>query len=260
MWIYKTAEMSNMKYDETIAKLTGQHKSVHEILYQLHQSNFAIFQIIGDRGSGKRTLCDKVAELWQAQTQGIVIKLMPPLQGILDDYSIFKNFVVQENAQTKRFINIFQETLKDIPYIGNSFSAIVREIISFQDNKEKMEGTLSENEQYVISKIKKICQKRKLLLICSELDEWDLKSKNLILNLMKHEILLGEEATYFIATTKVSNNLELVNAEKKYLHNITGEHISETVYFFNPKLQLDKKTIADFEDLTRREQEISYPL
>lgn len=248
--------MLNMKYNETIAKLTGQDKSVHEILYQLHQSDSAIFQIIGERGSGKRTLCDRVAELWQAQTQGIVIKLIPPLQSIPDDYSIFKNFVVQENAQTKRFINIFQETLKEIPYIGNSFSAIVREIISFQHNKEKMEGTLSENEQYVISKIKKICQKRKLLLICSELDEWDLKSKNLILNLMEHEILLGGEATYFIATTKVSNNFELVNAEKKYLHNITDEHISETVHFFNPKLQLDKKTIAEFGDLTNGNLEL----
>ena len=209
-----------MKYNETIAKLTGQDKCVHEILYQLHQSDSAVFQIMGERGSGKRTLCDRVSELWQEQTQGIVIKLMPPLQSIPDDYSIFKNFVVQENDQTKRFINIFQETLKEIPYIGNSFSAIVREIISSQHNKEKMEGTLSENGQYVISKIKNICQKRKLLLICLELDEWDLKSKNLILNLMEHQILLEGEATYFIATTKVSNKFELVNAKKKYLHNI----------------------------------------
>lgn len=245
-----------MEYNEKIAKLTGQDKSVHEILYKMNQSAFAIFQILGERGSGKRTLCDRVAELWQTQTQGIVIKLMPPLQSIPDDYSIFKNFVVQENAQTKRFINIFQETLKEIPYIGNSLSAIAKEIISFQYNKEKMEGTLSENEQYVISKIKKIYQKRKLLLICLELDEWDLKSKSLILNLMEQKMLLRDEATYFIATTKVSNNFKLVNAEKKYLYNIESEHISETIHIFNPKLQLDKKTLAEFWDLTNGNLEL----
>ena len=244
-----------MEYNETIAKLTGQDKNAHEVLYQMNQSTSAIFQIIGECGSGKRTLADRIAELWQEQTQGIVIKLMPPLQSIPDDYSVFKNFIVQENMHAKRYINIFQESLKDIPYIGNSVSAMVKEIISFQHDKEKMQGTLSENEQYVISRIKKHCQKRKLLLVCSELDEWDLKSKNLICNIMGYK-LLGGEATYFIATTKASNDFELVNATKKYLHSIACDRISEAVHFFAPQLQLDKKTIVEFDALTNGNLEL----
>ena len=104
-----------MEYDDAIAKKIGQDKIVHEILYKVNQSDFAIFQIVGEHGSGKKTLCDKFAELWQQQTQGIVIKLMSSLQSIPDDYSIFKNFLIQESAKTKRFINVFQEMLNELP-------------------------------------------------------------------------------------------------------------------------------------------------
>ena len=37
-----------MEYNETIAKLTGQDKNAHEVLYQMNQSTSAIFQIIGE--------------------------------------------------------------------------------------------------------------------------------------------------------------------------------------------------------------------
>lgn len=248
--------MLYMEYDDAIAKKIGQDKIVHEILYKVNQSDFAIFQIVGEHGSGKKTLCDKFAELWQQQTQGIVIKLMSSLQSIPDDYSIFKNFLIQESAKTKRFINVFQEILKDIPHIGNSFSAIIKEIVSFQYDKEKMDGTLSENEQYIISTIKKLSYKRKLLLICSELDEWDLKSKKLILSLMNHKVLLGEYATYYIVTTKTTESLEFTNAYKNILQKIGNDDIPEIVQSFNPRLQLGRTEIEEFGDLTNGNLEL----
>lgn len=246
-----------MEYSKDVAQLINQEKSRHEIMYKMSHNNFAIFQIIGEYGSGKQTLCAKVAEEWQGQHNGVVIKLLPSSQNGIDDYAVFKKLILHENVGKTRFENIFQESVRGIPYVGDSLSVIIKEILEIQHDKEKFEGTLSENEHYIISKIKQLSKHHSILFICIDFDEWDLKSQKLMLRLMEYNIPLNDKETYFLITnTTPISSLKNIITDNKYLQRVPIETISDVIYYFNPNLQLDKSAINDIYDLTNGNLEL----
>ena len=123
-----------MEYNEKIAKIIGQDAINHDILYDMHNSDYAIYKIIGDAGTGKRALCEHIADSWIAQTKGHAFYLHASYRQIPEDYSTFKNLITRSKSE-KIFFNIFTATLKDIPYLGNSLSTIATEVIETADKK-----------------------------------------------------------------------------------------------------------------------------
>lgn len=241
-----------MTYDTTIAKITGQDKILQETLYKTHQEKSAIFHVKGEKGSGKKTLCRKIAEEWQKQSEGVVLELSPSEQTLSEEYSVFKNFVTVESSKQKQIINVFQEITKEIPHIGNSLSLIVKELLSVEERKEQFHDTISEIENFIISKVKQISRNKNVLLLCLDYNNWDIKSKQLICTLMRNNILVNCKNVYYIisSSAETDEGLTELDVDNKYIKNVECEQLEKIIQIFNPKLELSKDDVSDIYDLT----------
>lgn len=239
-----------MEYNEKIAKIIGQDAINHDILYDMHNSDYAIYKIIGDAGTGKRTLCEHIADSWIAQTKGHAFYLHASYRQIPEDYSTFKNLITRSKSE-KIFFNIFTATLKDIPYLGNSLSTIATEVIESADKKNKLKE-YTENEQYIFSAIKKISRNTDVLFICFDYELWDLKSQHVLSNLLKYiKSNSGSKKAFFIFSSENKEGFLFdTKMQKRYLNKIQKDDLEEIAKQFNSDIFLNRTQIEQLFELT----------
>ena len=179
-------DTQSIKYNEQISVITGQSRIKQEILYTINNEKNAVFQIIGSAGTGKTTLSEVIARDFISQYNGNVFYLNPVYQEIPEDYSTFKALLHQNNQNKKILLNIFKESIKDIPYVGNSLSAITSQIISPQIINEEFGTTFAESEEYIISVLLKYQKNTDILYICNSYELWDFRSQQLLLHMIEH--------------------------------------------------------------------------
>lgn len=241
----------NVEYNKIIADLTGQSKTEHDILYALHQERFLIFEVIGERGSGKKTLSNHIAEMWNKQYNGVVYYLNASYQQTPEDYSTFKNLKIQNTNTKSAVLNIFCESLKDIPCVGNSLSSMASEIFKGTIDENNQSNSFTQNEKYIFSKLHKHAHGNPILFICNEFELWDLKSQQALSTLMKYEKNNINNKVFFILNTvSLIKGLKGINVQKKFLNNITLEYLSEIVNQINADIELNIKQMELLTELT----------
>lgn len=246
-----------MEYNTTIANLSGQESIKQKILDIISQKDYFIFEIIGNYGTGKQTLCEKIAKIWTSEKKGTILYLKSSYQEMPEDYSTFKTLIMQSSNNEKKLLNIFQETLKDIPGVGNSLSSIVAEIIANKNQNEELSKTYTQNECYIFQKIKKLSQGKNILFICEDFESWDLKSQQVLSNLLEYEKAnIGGKIFYILNTTHKIEGLMGPDIEKVYLNEIKPEFIGEVAKQFNPQIQLNSTQIENMYELTRGNLEL----
>lgn len=240
-----------MEYNKRIAELIGQSKIEHEILYALKQEKFFVFEVIGERGAGKKTLSNHIAELWSKQSNGTVYYLGASYQKIPEDYSTFKNLKMQNRNTKTAVLNIFCESLKDVPYIGNSLSSMASEIIKGTSDENNQHNFFTYNENYIFSKLHKHAHGTPILFVCNDFELWDLKSQQALSALMKYEKDNIENKAFFILNAVSSlNGLDGSNVHKRFLDKVPIEYIAEVVNQINADISLNSKQLESLTEMT----------
>lgn len=239
-----------MEYNEKIAKITGQDLINHNILYDMNNTNYAIYKIIGEAGTGKRTLCEHIVKSWLSQSKGEVFYFFASYHQTPEDYSTFKHLITR-SKKGKKILNLFKVALKDVPYLGNSLSAIASEIIENIDKKGNSKD-YTENEDFIFSAIKKLSHNKDVLFLCFDYELWDLKSQHILYNLLKYiKHNLGQKKSHFIFITEHKHGTLLnTKMQKEYLNKIQKEDIPEVIQQFNSSMTLNKNQINQLFELT----------
>lgn len=246
-----------MAYNKKIAVITGQDSICHEVLYDIRNTEYGIYKIIGQIGTGKRTLCDFIADSWVSQTKGIAFYLTASYRQTPEDYSTFKNLIVR-NSNEKKLFNIFTDALKDIPYLGNSLSAVAKEVVSTLDQKANLGGEYAENKKYIFSALKKRAQNKDTLFLCFDYELWDLKSKHVLSDFLEYAKCNFSETKVHFIFSSVQNEVSIFDSilQKKYLNKIKKEDIVEIAKQFNANISLNADQIEQIYELTEGNLEL----
>lgn len=245
-----------MEYNNKIAKIVGQDSIQHSILYDMNNTQYAIYKIIGDAGTGKRTLCDHIANLWMSQANRNTYYLHASYRQTPDDYSTFKNLIVRSEKEKKLF-NIFTTALKDVPYLGNTLSAIATEVIKSTDKREHL-NEYAEIEQYIFSTLKRLSQNKDILFLCFDYELWDLKSQHVLSKFWEYaKYNLGQNSFFLIFVSEhQEENLFDAKIQKEYLRKISKPELLEVAKEFNPTISLDNNQIDQLFELTEGNLEL----
>ena len=239
-----------MEYNNTIAAITGQDSISHEILYDIYNTKYGIYKIIGNIGTGKRTLCEFIVNTWESQYKGNAFYLTASYQQKPEDYSTFKNLIVR-NDRGKGLINIFTDALNDIPYVGNSLSAIAKEVIATSDRNANLGGEYTENRKYVFSALKKRIHNQDALFVCFDYELWDLKSKHVLSDFLEYAKYNFKKKIHFIFITIHNEKSSFdSNLQKKFLNKIQREDLDEITKQFNANISLNTDQIEQIYELT----------
>lgn len=241
-----------MKYNEIIGRTIGQDRIKQEILYEMRQQKYAVFEIIGSAGSGKKTTSEIIARDFVMQYNGNVFYLNPVYQEITEDYSIFKALLYQTGHNKKVLLDIFRNSLKDVPCIGNSLSTITSELVSSLSSKRDFSKDGPEIEEYIISELQKFHKGADILYICNSFELWDLKSQQLL----SHLIMFSKndshaKKVYFVINTCTQSlGLKGSDIKYKYLKKIGNDSLSEVINQFRPEIHLNSGQIDQIAELT----------
>lgn len=239
-------------YNDQIGVITGQSKIKQEILYTIRNEKYSVFQIIGSSGTGKTTISEIIAKEFILQNNGNVFYLNPVYHEIPEDYSTFKALLHQNNQNKKMLLNIFKDSIKEIPHVGNSLSAITTQIISTKLIKEDFGDTFAESEQFIISALQKYQKDADILYICNSYELWDFRSQQLLLHLIEYmENIEAKNRICFIinSSTKLTR-LKKTKIIYKYLNKIEMDSLAEVVSQFNPRLHLNSVQVNQINSLT----------
>lgn len=240
-----------MEYNERIAELIGQSKIEQEILYALHQERFFVFEVIGERGTGKKTLSNHIAELWSKQSNGTVYYLDASYQKMPEDYSTFKNLKIKNKNIKTNVLNIFFESLKDVPYIGNSLSSMVSEIVKETIDDNNQRNFFTQNESYIFSKLHKHAHDTPILFVCNDFELWDLKSQQILSALMEYEKDNIKNKAFFILNAVSSlNGLDGAHVHKRFLNKASIEYIAEIANQINKDISLNSRQLESLTEMT----------
>ena len=245
-----------MEYNNKIAKIVGQDSIQHSILYDMNNKQYAIYKIIGDAGTGKRTLCEHIANLWMSQANRNTYYLNASYHQTPDDYSTFKNLIARSEKEKKLF-NIFTTALNDVPYFGNTLSAIATEVIKSTDKREHL-NEYAEIEQYIFSTIKRLSQNKDILFLCFDYELWDLKSQHVLSKFWEYaKYNLGQNRFFLIFVSEYQEeNLFDAKIQKEYLRKISKPDLSEVAKEFNSTISLDNNQIDQLFELTEGNLEL----
>ena len=245
-------ETKSMKYNEIIGKTIGQDRIKHEILCDMHQQKYAVFEIIGSTGSGKRTTSEIIARDFVTQYNGNVFYLNPVYQEITEDYSIFKALLYQNGHNKKVLLDIFKNSLKDVPCIGNTLSYITSELVNSLSINRDFSKNGAESEEYIISELQKYHKGADILYICNGFELWDLKSQQLLLNIIRSSKDNSHKRRlyYVINICTQSSGLKGSDIKYKYLQKIEKDSLSEVIYQFRPEIHLNSEQIDQIDELT----------
>ncbi len=248
-----------MKYIDTIGKLTNQSNTKQSILHIISRLDFAVFEITGSQGAGKKLISENIAESWIAQTKGEVIFLNPPCKIPAEEYSVFQSSFLQNNINGKLFTNIILESLKDIPHVGNSISAIVNELIKIE-NENILWQSLARIEKIIILKIKKLVDQKPVLFVCNDFENWDFDSGNFLIHIIKEQRQhpLFSKAFFIINNIHHIVSLEQLITERFFISAVTAEDLSLIIQEMNPRLTLSKEQENKLFTLTKGNLKLIY--
>lgn len=245
-----------MEYNKVIAKLTGQDAIKQKILYSMNNQKYGIYKIIGNKGTGKRTLCEKIADAWVSQIHGKVFYFNAVYQEIIEDYSTFKNFIYR-NSKEQKLLDIFNEVLKDVPYIGNSLSAVSKEISSVLEQQKHLGENYTQNEQYIFSVIKRLSCNSNILFLCFDFELWDLQSQQVLLSFVKLiQNSYDKKAFFIFSSSQKEGDLSNSTVKNLYLNEISEDDIAEVIKQFNPQICLSSERQKHIYDLTNGNLEL----
>lgn len=241
-----------MEYNDVIARFTNQEKIYQEIQYTIHRENYAVFELIGESGTGKKTLSEVIAKEWIHQYKGKVFYLNATYQENPEDYSTFKALICKNNSNQRSFLNIFKESVKDIPFVGNSLSAITSEIIDNKFQEEDIINTFTQREQYIILKLHEHCSNSNVLYICNDIESWDLKSKHVLSTFIKYEKEnhIDNKIFFIINTVHKLSILSGNTIIQKYLHKIKFDSLSQVISQFGTDVCLNNEQLEKIYELT----------
>lgn len=229
-----------MQYNERIGEATNQAVTKQEILYSMANSDFSAFMIIGPDGSGKKTITEKITDSWYRQTQGEVICLNAPYKIPAEEFSVFQNIQLQTSLGKEKIMNVFLETLKDIPHVGNSFSAIVSELIKYVNNRTNVWDNFSYIEQLILTKLKKHIGNKPVIFVANNFELWDSGSQNLLYQIIQkqHNYKTFIKAYFIINTSSKTILFNGLISKTYYIYNIKMEDLNIIVNEINPKINL----------------------
>lgn len=226
-------------YNEQIAKLTNQDLIKQEISYRLNEKNNFVYEIIGENGCGKTTLINSIKSTWLHTKNGIVLALHASNHVTSNSYDVFNNLIMEKDQKKQILKNILIASLKDIPNINNSLSSIATELIDYYDQK-KEDFIDDEKEILFLKKIESYINGKEVLFLCYDFELWDLKSRNLLINIITCRKL--EELTtnfyFIIESTRQYLNNSIPIHKCFLLKNISIENIGEIISIFNPNINL----------------------
>lgn len=245
-------EKLSIEYNVQIGEITGQDKIKQEILYSIHNEKYVVFHIVGKEGTGKTTISEVIATEFITQYKGNVFYLNPAYQKIPEDYSTFKSLLHKNSENKNVLFNIFKESIKDIPYVGNTLSEITSQIISSKITKEDNEQKLEESEQFIISALQKYQKKADTLYICNSPELWDFRSKQLFFHLIEaiENLEAMNKVCYIIISSDKLLGLKKSQIIYKHLHKIEKESLPEIVRQFNSELNMNQGQIEKIHSLT----------
>lgn len=245
-----------MEYNNIIAKIVGQDTISHSILYDMRNTKYAIYKIVGEAGTGKRTLCEYIANSWMSQTNGNTYYLHASYRQTPEDYSTFKHLIARSEKE-KKLLNIFTAALKDVPYLGNSLSAIATEVIKSTDKRDSL-NEYAEIEQYISITIKKLSQNKDILFLCFDYELWDLKSQHVLSKLLEYmKYNWGQNKFFLIFVSEHQEEaFSDTKIQEKHLRKIKKEDLSEVAKQFNPAISLENGQIDQLYELTEGNLEL----
>ncbi len=147
---------------------------------------------------------------------------------------------------------LFTDVLNDVPYVGNSLSAVAKGVIATLDQNANLGGEYTENRNYILSTLKKRVHGRDALFLCFDYESWDLKSKRILsdfLEIAKYDF--SKKKVHFIFTTVQNEKSSFdPNIQRKFLNKIEKEDLGEIVKQFNVNISLNAEQIEQIYELT----------
>lgn len=236
-------------FNEDIAAMNGQSSIKHQIIYQMYNCSYSIFEIIGEHGCGKHTLSNQIAQEWEKQSKCKIVKLRAIEKNPISDYDVFSECLSNATINSGNIIRIFTESLKDIPYIGNTASVLANTIIKTTD---KHFHTVSDEELFYYQRFQYLIKKGNILFICDDFNKWDIKSQILftkivfeISNAITHSgvfVLITSNIRYF-----TNNQLKTSTFQ---IRLISENDFSSVIKILFPKACMSEETLNAYYKLT----------
>lgn len=226
-------------YNDVIAKLTGQDLVKQEIIYRLHENINFIYEIIGETGCGKTTLINNIKNTWKDTSKGVVLSLFAPDNIPANNYDVFKKLIIEREQNIEAIKNILVESIKNIPYVGNSLSSITTELFGSQ-NKKMFSGDNEAKEEIFLKKIHSYISGKDVLFLCYDFEKWDFKSRNLLSNIISQNKInkVSRNIYFLIESTENVFNGNIREHKVFSLKNIELDSVDEVIRIFNPEINL----------------------
>lgn len=166
----------------TIANVTGQAPLIAEIDELLWTFDRPAVRLQGPSGSGKTWVAREVAGSWEA-AGGLV--LFATGDELCSGRSHFPLYLAvsssTERAQSRAATNLALEPLNAIPYAGKSIRALLHQIFERKDvAAEARTPFLRQDDREILMRIQKAAARRRVLLVCDNLQWWDEASLQLL--------------------------------------------------------------------------------
>lgn len=219
-----------------ISDLTGQKLILATLLSDAAPQHRLL--VCGEPGSGKKTLSKHAAEKWGKLEDATVLTLSNLSRKRELEYAPFYSAVDSFPGEKKGALdNILREASKDVPFIGNTLSAIVDFILKKHKSYACKTFPLSAEEQVICKLIeKKLKGKTKVLLICENVDTWEPEAQNLLGAIINGQVKMDNVNTFSFLITCDSTSFpaQIVNpCSIYYLRPIPRDSVKAVLQAFN---------------------------
>ncbi len=173
---------------DKISKFNGELEIIKDII-KAELTDNKVFEIYGDKGHGKTHFINELKKELKSK-ESIVLNLC--LNPILSEkeYGVFLNTIYKhlqyENDLNFDLIKFLKPAALDIPYFGNSVSAILE---AFENRHIDKQIIFSDTEKIILELIKKISKEKKIYILCDDFDKWSKREQNFLLNIINNHVI-----------------------------------------------------------------------